>query len=88
MMDFIEKAFEMRAVKRNDIIDYFIKIGGKETENGIIADEDWETEVGPEFRAPLGPYSITAVNVVFRCKKELFDRMYYKFCLEFFHAGG
>lgn len=87
-MDFIEKTFEMRAVKRSEIIGYFIKIGGIETENGIIAGEGWETEVGPESPVPLGPYTITAVNVVFRCKKELFDRMYYKFCLEFFHAGG
>lgn len=87
-MDFIVKTYEMRAVKRKEIIDYFIRIHGKETESGKIAGDGWEVEVGPEFSVPLGPFAIIAVNVVFRCKKEIFDQMYYKFSLEFFHAGG
>lgn len=87
-MDFIEKKFEMRTVKRSEIIGYFTRIGGNETKSGKIAGDGWEVEVGPESSVPLGPFSITAVNVVFRCKQEIFDKMYYKFSLEFFHAGG
>lgn len=87
-MNMVEKAMEMRAVKRADLIGYFIKINGKETENGRIAGDGWEVEIGQDCIVPLGSFLIPEVRVVIRCREDLFDRMYEKFRMEFFRAGG
>lgn len=87
-MDYIEKETVLRTIKRKDIIAYFIRINGKETDDGKFEGEGWKAEVGQETGAALGSFQITEVKVLIRCKKELFDRMYSKFCMEFFRAGG
>lgn len=88
IIDFTEKTIEMRIVKRTDIIDYFIKTGGKELADGKIAGDNWEAEIGKESPVKLGSFKISAVKVTFRCKKEFFEKMYNKFCLAFLRAGG
>lgn len=87
-MNMVEKAMDMRAVKRAELIEYFIKIGGEKTKNGKIAGSGWEAEVGQDCFVPLGSFLIPEVRVVFRCREDLFDRMHSKFCMNFFRAGG
>lgn len=87
-MNMVEKSMDMRAVKRTELIEYFIKIGGKEMKNGKIAGNVWEAEIGQDCFVPLGSFLIPQVRVVFRCREDLFDRMYSKFCMQFFRAGG
>lgn len=78
----------MRAIERNEIIDYFTSINGKDAGNGKIIGAGWEVEVGEEKMVPLGLLKFTAVIVTLRCKEELFEKMYYEFILKFFRAGG
>lgn len=87
-MEFMEKTMEMRAVKRDEIMAYFLNLNGKDEGQGRIHGEDWEVEVGEEKPVKLGSFTIPAIIIVFRCKKELFDPMYSSFQLKFFRAGG
>lgn len=87
-MEFTEKNFEMRAVKREEIVNYFIKIGGNEKEDGTITGEGWETEIGRETPVFLGSFMLPEIKITIRVKKEMFDKFYADFKLVFFHAGG
>lgn len=87
-MEFTEKVIEMRTIPRNEIVDYFIGIGGKDMGHGRIEGQDWEVEVSREKPVALGPFSIFSVIIILRCKKELFNRMYTEFCSGFLRGGG
>lgn len=87
-MEFTEKSFEMRAVRREEIINYFIKIGGNEKEDGTFAGEGWETEIGQETTVYLGSFILPEIKITIRARKDLFDKLYSDFNMVFLHAGG
>ena len=87
-MDFTEKSFEMRAVKREDIVNCFIKIRGNEKEDGTVAGEGWETEIGQETTVYLGSFILQKINITIRARKDLFDKLCADFNMVFSHAGG
>lgn len=87
-MEFIEKSFAMRAVKREEIVNYFAKIGGNKKEDGTLAGEGWETEIGQETPVPLGSFMLPEIKVTIHARKEIFDKLYADFSMVFFHAGG
>lgn len=79
---------EMRGMRRSDIVDYFIYIGGKEEDNGRFLGQGWEVIIGEENLAKLGSLRIPATKVTFLCEGELLDRLVYDFRLRFMSAGG
>lgn len=87
-MEFIEKTLEMRGIRRDEIIDYFININGENTEYGKITGQDWEVKVSDEKFVTLGALIIPVTIVVLRSKKEIFEQMYSEFRLNFLRAGG
>lgn len=87
-MEYVEKIIEMRAIKRKEIIDYFLKINGEELADGRIMGDGWEAEVSQETQVSIGSYKTAAVIVTLRSRKEILNQMYSKFSLEFFRAGG
>ncbi|MBZ9686484.1 hypothetical protein G9F72_009095 [Clostridium estertheticum] len=87
-MDFIEKELEMRGMKRIEIVNYFISMGGK-----VISDENfigngWEVEISEEKTITLGSLKIPATIVILRCREDLIDGMMVAFRLRFLSAGG
>lgn len=87
-MEFTEKSFEMRAVRREDIVNYFIKIGGHKKEDGTLAGEGWKTEIGQETIVFLGSLILPEIKITIRARKEIFDKLYADFNMVFLHAGG
>ena len=87
-MEFTEKSFEMRAIKREDIVNYFKKIGGNEKGDGMLAGEGWETEIGRETPVFLGSFILPEIKITIRARKEIFDKFYTDFNMVFLHAGG
>ncbi len=84
----MEKTMEMRGMKRKEIVDYFISIGGNDTMQGSLIGRGWEVEIGQEKAAKLGSFEIPSTNVKFQCEEELFENMIYAFRLRFLKAGG
>jgi hypothetical protein len=87
-MDFIEESFKMRTIKREEIVNYFVKIGGHEKEDGTLAGEGWETEIGQETPAFLGSFLLPEIKITIRGRKDIFDKLYADFKLAFLRGGG
>lgn len=84
----IEKTLEMRGRTRDEIINYFISINGKNVCPGKLIGENWEVEVSEESRIKIGSLEIPSTTVVFRSDKENLEQMISKFRLRFLSAGG
>ncbi|WP_461204887.1 hypothetical protein [Clostridium sp. DL1XJH146] len=87
-MEFIEKVIEMRLITMVEIIDYFIKLDGKRIEYGKVIGDGWKVEVKEESPINLGSIRLPVITIVFNFRKDLFDTMYYDFCLKFSRGGG
>jgi len=87
-MKFIEKILEMRGMKRVELVNYFISIGGKAISDENFFGQGWEVEISKEKIVTLGSLKIPATIVVFRCKEDLFDEIIVAFRLKFLSAGG
>lgn len=75
-------------MKRIEIVNYFISIGGE-----IISDENfignwWEVDIAKEKTITLGSLKIPATIVVLSCREDLLDGMIADFRLRFLSAGG
>jgi len=87
-MKFIEKILEMRGMKRVELVNYFISIGGKAISDENFFGHGWEVDISKEKTITLGSLKIPATIVVFRCKEDLVDGMMVAFRLRFLSAGG
>lgn len=87
-MELIEKELEMRGMKRTDIVNYFISLGGKIISDENFIGQDWEVEISKEKTITLGSLKIPATIVILRCRKDLIDNMMVAFRLRFLSAGG
>jgi hypothetical protein len=82
------KTMEMRGMRRSDIVEYFIGIGGDQTDAVKISGPDWEVTVSEESVARLGSIGIPATNVTFIGEPEFIELMIAEFRLKFLSAGG
>ena len=87
-MEFVEKSLEMRGMKRIDIVNYFISIGGEVIGDEKFASQEWQAEVGKENLITLGSLKIPAIIVILRCRQDLAEQMLIAFRLRFLSAGG
>jgi hypothetical protein len=83
-----EKFLEMRGMRRQELVDYFISIGGESKDSVIFKGEDWSVEIKPETRVTFGAISIPATILVFHSSEETLEKLIYKFRLRFLSAGG
>lgn len=84
----MEKVMEMRGIRRQEIVDYFIEIGGDDEGQGSFTGHGWQVEVGQENMVRLGSLEIPSTVVRLQCEEELFENMVYEFRLRFLKAGG
>lgn len=87
-MEFIEETLEMRGMKRIEIINYFLGIGGKAMNEENFIGNGWEVQVDQEKLVSIGSLKIPATIVTFRCEKDLIEHMLSAFRLRFLSAGG
>ena len=87
-MEFIEEKLEMRGMKRIEIVDYFISIGGKVISDENFIGQGWEVEISKEKTIKLGSLKIPATIVILRCREELMEQILSCFRLRFLSAGG
>lgn len=78
----------MRGMKRIELINYFISIGGKDMGGGKYAGQGWQVEISNENLVTLGSLKFPATIVTLRCRKDLSEPMLYAFRLRFLSAGG
>ena len=87
-MEFTEENLEMRGMKRIDIVNYFISIGGKVIDDEKLIGQGWEVEISKEKLIKIGSLKIPATIVKLRCRKDISEQMLVDFRLRFLSAGG
>lgn len=87
-LKFIEKELEMRGMKKIEIVNYFISLGGKGISSENFIGNGWEVELSKEKIIQLGSLKIPATIVILRCREDLLDGMILDFRLKFLSAGG
>lgn len=84
----VNKLFEMRGMKREELVNYFISIGGSYVGNMKYIGIDWEVEIGEQEICRLGVIEIPAAKILLSVEEENFDSMVEAFRLRFLSAGG
>ena len=87
-MELVEKSFDMRGMKRIELVDYFLSIGGKAIGSEKIFGQGWEVEISKEKIITLCSLKFPATLVILRCREEIFVQMISDFRLRFLSAGG
>jgi len=87
-MEFFEKTIEMRGMKRIDLVNYFISIGGEAMKGEKFSGQGWEVEISKEKLMKIGSLKIPATIVKVRCRKDISEQMLAAFRLRFLSAGG
>lgn len=87
-MEFLEEILEMRGMKRIEIVNYFLSIGGKVMGEEKFIGQGWEVQVNQEELVSIGSLKIPATIVTLRCRKDLIEKMLGDFRLRFLSAGG
>jgi hypothetical protein len=87
-MEFVEKSLEMRGMKRAEIVNYFISIGGKLISDEKFIGQGWQVEIAKEKLVTLGSLKIPATVVILRCRKDISEQILAAFRLRFLSAGG
>lgn len=88
MEEFLEKCLEMRGMKRVEIVNYFISIGGKVISDVKFLGQGWQVEIEKEKVVTLGSLKIPATIVTLRCRKDISEKILAAFRLRFLSAGG
>lgn len=79
---------EMRGMKRIELVNYFISIGGKVIDDEKFTSQGWQAEIAKEKLVILGSLKIPATIVILRCRKDISEKMLTAFRLRFLSAGG
>ena len=68
-MEFVDKHLEMRGMKRIELVNYFISIGGNTMSGENFIGQGWEAEITQEKIITLGSLKIPATIVILHCRK-------------------
>lgn len=82
------QTLEMRGLKRQLLLDYFLSLGGKLIASEHIQGPDWEIQLSSEQAVNLGPITLPVVHVTFEADKEVVLKMVQAFRFRFLSAGG
>ena len=87
-MVFIEEELEMRGMRRIEIVNYFIGLGGKVISDEKFIGDGWQVVISMEKIITLGSLKIPSTIVLLRCREDLLNKMMVAFRLRFLSAGG
>lgn len=83
-----EYFLEMRGMPRQDLLEYFISIGGKWNEKGTFIGPNWEVDLSETWACKIGSIQVPATRLTFRVKEEEWAEIIKAFRLHFLSAGG
>ncbi|PKM96417.1 MAG: hypothetical protein CVU84_01505 [Firmicutes bacterium HGW-Firmicutes-1] len=86
-METEERLLEMRGMRRQEIIDYFMGLEHIECNLSTFVGEHWSAEVREESFVSIGSLLIPSTIVIFKGEKSL-ESVIYSFRLRFLTAGG
>ena len=84
----IEHNLDMRGMRRRELFDYFINIGGEDKGNGLIVGDDFKAIIGDEEFLKLGSIKIPATKIILSISQDKCDDILESFRLKFLTAGG
>ena len=87
-MELVEKTFDMRGMKRIELVDYFLSIGGEASGFGRILGKGWQVEIGNEILITMCSLKFPSTLVKLRCREDILEQMIEAFRLRFLSAGG
>lgn len=88
-MSFIyTQTLEMRGLKRQVFVDYFLSQGGILVDWDLIQSPGWEVRLGMEREISLGSITLPVVLVTFEAEKETALIIIHAFRMRFLSAGG
>jgi hypothetical protein len=82
------QTLEMRGLRRQTFIDYFLSQGGIPVDWNLIRGSDWVVRVDAEREINLGSITLPVTHVTFEAEKALALSMINSFRLRFLSAGG
>ena len=82
------QVIELRGVKREEFLDYFLILGGKDLGDGKIRGLSWEVEIGPEEYLCLGTMELPSVKIIFKVEEGSFRAFLSDFRMKFIRGGG
>ncbi|HBW38846.1 hypothetical protein [Desulfosporosinus sp. BICA1-9] len=83
-----EYCLEMRGMPHQDLVDYFLSIGGKQIGQGLYLGPDWEVNLSDDWTCTIGSIQIPATQVIFRVNEEDWPEIMKAFRFRFLSAGG
>lgn len=82
------QTLEMRGLKRQVFVDYFLSQGGLLVYWDLIQSPGWEVRLGTESEISLGSITLPVVQVTFEAERETALSMIHAFRMRFLSAGG
>jgi len=83
-----QQVIELRGVKREEFMDYFLALGGEDLGNGKIRGISWEVEIGSQEYLCLGTLELPSVRITFRVEEKSFHAFLSAFRMKFLKGGG
>ncbi|HVJ49345.1 hypothetical protein [Desulfitobacterium sp.] len=87
-MNSFTQTLEMRGLKRQLFLDYFLTLGGRLLSPDHLQGPDWEVQLSEEQSICLGSITLPVVHVTFQAEKEVVLNMVQAFRFRFLSAGG
>ena len=78
----------MGEINPKELVEYFLKIGGKSSDNKMFKGPFWEVVVGPETWTKYSSITIQHVLITFKIEEDKFDDFMAAFRLNFLRCGG
>ncbi|AHF05837.1 hypothetical protein [Desulfitobacterium metallireducens] len=82
------QTLEMRGIKRQLFLDYFLALGGNLTSSEHIQGPNWKIHLGAEQAINLGSIRLPVVHITFEADEEAVLHMVQAFRFRFLSAGG
>lgn len=83
-----EILLEMRTIKKEEFIEWFRQMGGKEEEPGIYAGPFWNAHIDEPKNIKLGAMNFISIRIKIVVEDDKYDDFMSKFRMRFLRAGG
>lgn len=87
-MNRFTQTLEMRGLKRQLFLDYFLTLGGRLISLEHIQGPNWEVQLNTEQAINLGSITLPVVHITFEADEEVVLNMVQAFRFRFLSAGG
>lgn len=83
-----EILLEMRTIKKEEFIEWFRQMGGKEEEPDVYKGSFWNAHIDEPKNIKLGAMNFISIRIKIVVEDDKYDDFMSKFRLRFLRAGG